>query len=489
MPFSLQNSAKICDLQTQNQDLIDEIHSLKQKHEFEVEVKTTKIKALERELKCVEGELHVTKDECVALKSTIAQMTAQSQLNLQSALSDGVRKANTITDLRQTIHKLEDHVNEKDGKLREEETLRRKLHNTIQELKGNIRVYCRIRPPLQSERKDPLVNFVFSEDNRVLTVEQSIPSEDVTGSKRAAQRHDFTFDKIFSQTSNQSEVFEEISQLVQSALDGYNVCIFAYGQTGSGKTFTMEGDHSDIEKRGMIPRSMEHVFETSSHLKDKGWNYKMEASFLEIYNENIRDLLGSGSETIKHDIKMVNNGTNGESSELMVTNLKVVEAESEAQVSELLKTAAQNRAVAATKCNERSSRSHSVFILKLRGHNSLTDEKCQGILNLVDLAGSERLGQSCSKGERLKETKNINSSLSTLSNVIMALANKESHIPYRNSKLTYLLKNSLGGNSKSLMFVNISPREDSLQETVCSLRFATKVNHCNIGKAQKKVVK
>ncbi|KAK3747622.1 hypothetical protein QZH41_013670, partial [Actinostola sp. cb2023] len=222
---------------------------------------------------------------------------------------------------------------------------------------------------------------------------------------------------------------------------------------------------------------MEHVFETSSHLKDKGWNYKMEASFLEIYNEIIRDLLGSGSETIKHDIKMVNNGkTNGESSEMMVTNLKVVEAESEAQVSELLKTAAKNRAVAATQCNERSSRSHSVFTLKLTGHNSLTDEKCQGTLNLVDLAGSERLGQSCSKGERLKETKNINSSLSTLSNVIMALANKESHIPYRNSKLTYLLKNSLGGNSKSLMFVNISPREDSLQETVCSLRFATKVS-------------
>lgn len=251
----------------------------------------------------------------------------------------------------------------------------------------------------------------------------------------------------------------------------------------------MEGNTSDHSTQGMIPRAMEQVFNTSQDLKEKGWQYTIEASFLEIYNETIRDLLGSGDANTKHEVKLVNPTNTGNTHEVMVTNVKTVNVTSESQVYSLLEKATQNRAVAATQCNERSSRSHSVFRLKLVGENQLTGEKCQGTLNLIDLAGSERLSQSCSTGERLRETKNINKSLSNLGNVIMALANKEQHIPYRNSKLTFLLQNSLGGNSKSLMFVNISPKEESLQETLCSLRFATKVNQCNIGTAQKKVIK
>jgi kinesin family protein C1 len=144
-----------------------------------------------------------------------------------------------------------------------------------------------------------------------------------------------------------------------------------------------------------------------------------------------------------------------------------------AEVHKLLQKASENRAVAATNCNERSSRSHSVFTLRISGFNEQTHEKRQGVLNLIDLAGSERLSQSGAKGDRLKETQAINKSLSCLGDVIYSLSNKDAHVPYRNSKLTYLLQNSLGGNSKTLMFVNISPV--SFQESLCSLRFATKV--------------
>jgi len=154
---------------------------------------------------------------------------------------------------------------------------------------------------------------------------------------------------------------------------------------------------------------------------------------------------------------------------------------------EIMRRASNNRMVAATKANERSSRSHSVFILKLLGENKITGEKCEGNLNLVDLAGSERLSHSQSTGDRLKETQNINKSLSALGDVINALGSgrEGKHIPYRNSKLTYLLQNSLGGNSKTLMFVMISPLMAHMGETLTSLKFAKKVSQVNIGTAKK----
>ncbi|KAJ3082854.1 hypothetical protein HDU99_001386 [Rhizoclosmatium hyalinum] len=229
----------------------------------------------------------------------------------------------------------------------------------------------------------------------------------------------------------------------------------------------MEGGASP-ETMGMIPRAVAQIFECAEKLKGKGWTYQFESQFLEIYNENVRDLLGAvGNVPGKHEIKHVGGKT-------VVTDCVVVPVTSGKEVHALLKKAQMNRAVAATNSNEHSSRSHSVFTLRLTGTNSLTEESCEGVLNLIDLAGSERLSISGSTGDRLKETQAINKSLSSLGDVIYALGNKDAHVPYRNSKLTYLLQNSLGGNSKTLMFVNVSPMAASLQESLCSLRFATK---------------
>lgn len=271
----------------------------------------------------------------------------------------------------------------------------------------------------------------------------------------------------------------EISQLIQSALDGYKVCIFAYGQTGSGKTYTMLGNPDDFEEKGVIPRSLEQIFKSSQALSSQGWTFQIQASMLEIYNETIRDLLAPGSRNgtpskqfaVKHD-------QNGSTS---VSDLTVVEVTNWKEVSSLLHQAAQSRATGKTAINEQSSRSHCVFTLRISGFNESIDQQVSGVLNLVDLAGSERLSRSGSIGDRLKETQAINKSLASLGDVILAIANRDQHVPYRNSKLTYLLQPCLGGDSKTLMFVNVSPDVKSANESLCSLRFAAKVNACDIG--------
>lgn len=244
------------------------------------------------------------------------------------------------------------------------ETIRRKLHNTVQELKGNIRVFCRIRPlmsgeiPKGSTADNEMKHFSITrklDDPDELSLVQ--PVESTIGQAASTKTFPFSFDRVFGPQSTQFEVFEEISQLVQSALDGYRVCIFAYGQTGSGKTHTMEGSQIDEKLLGMIPRAVLQIFSTAQSLKtDRRWEFNFEASYLEIYNETIRDLLvtsGGGDETAKLEIRHLPNST-----KTIVTDLTVVPVESPESVLTLLKRAGHNRAVAETLCNDRSSRSH-----------------------------------------------------------------------------------------------------------------------------------
>ncbi|CAL8396530.1 unnamed protein product [Gadus morhua 'NCC'] len=408
------------------------------------------------------------------LQAGRAKLLAQgSSLELLQASLQQLQAS--LQQREQEVRLLQDTVGQQKDALHAGEMERRQLHNTLQELKGNIRVFCRVRP-LVGGGPSPHI-LLPPDDHKALVLARSEESH-VGRTGDTQKTYNFSFDRVFGPSASQQEVFEEISLLVQSALDGYNVCCFAYGQTGSGKTFTMEGGDSDAAV-GVIPRAVQQVFLAAHKLGAQGWEFSFTASFVEVYNESLRDLLytGKGGKRPEHEIRK------SAANEISVTNLTYQKVATEGQVQNLIAIANQNRSTAQTTLNDRSSRSHSVFQLDIQGENAGRDVRCKSTLCLVDLAGSERVLKSQAQGERFKEMTAINGSLSNLGLVITALANKESHIPYRNSKLTYLLQSCLGGNSKTLMFVNIAPEPDSFGESLNSLRFASKVNDCFVGTA------
>ncbi|KAF3044242.1 kinesin-like nuclear fusion protein [Didymella keratinophila] len=450
--------------------------------------------AKQRELQLVQGDLTNIKSELdreralkTALQGQLTEATTKN-LTLESSNtamkekidfleSDSQAQSSAYNDLHRRMQEAIEAAEQAHEKLRQEETLRRKLFNQVQELKGNIRVMCRVRPAHASEADPAKISFPDADTDSKEVAIQGPEKTSATG-KDITAAYQYSFDRVFGPKSQNLEVFDEISQLVQSALDGYNVCIFCYGQTGSGKTYTMSSPD------GMIPLASQQIYAEAKRLEDKGWRYKIEGSFIEVYNETYNDLLGRSEDLDKKKVEVRHDPIKKQTN---LENTVSMELDGPDRVTELLKTADKNRTVAATKANMRSSRSHSVFILKLVGTNEITGERSEGTLNLVDLAGSERLEHSRVEGARLKETQNINKSLSCLGDVINALgsAKEGAHIPYRNSKLTYLLQYSLGGNSKTLMFVMVSPLQAHLQETVTSLKFATKVHNTHIGTAKK----
>lgn len=406
-------------------------------------------------------------DDLIGTNTTLESTVRSLQAQVHFLESDSKQQSDSFAEMEARMQEALATADEARQKLIREETERRTLFNKYQELKGNIRVMCRVRPVLE-DSEGSAAELDFPDDKTSAQIYVKGPEERNALGKASSKTYPFEFDRVFTPQIDNEEVFGEIAQLVQSALDGYNVCIFCYGQTGSGKTYTMSSPD------GMIPRATKMIYDTVNKLKEKSWTYTMEGNFVEVYNEELHDLLTSAKEAdgkrkpdIRHDEARKTT---------TVLNCKSVSLDSEDTVEQMLKHAQNNRSVAATKANERSSRSHSVFILKLIGENSATHERCEGTLNLVDLAGSERLKHSGAEGDRMKETQNINKSLTCLGDVIEALGKGNGHIPYRNSQLTYLLKNSLGGNSKTLMFVMVSPLEAHLKETLTSLRFATKVS-------------
>ncbi|KIV95781.1 hypothetical protein PV10_03396 [Exophiala mesophila] len=477
----------------------------KQRHQLDLELKDQQIRSInmeiERLLADVEREKTLNADlrQTLSAAGTNASHMEAARQALQAKIdyleSDNKSQSEAYADMERKMNQAIERATECEEKLRKEEMLRRKLHNQVQELKGNIRVFCRVRPS-GSDASEEMAQISFPEtDDDPKDIEVRGQEEANSLGKDTTKIHPFSFDRVFDPSCSNAEIFEEISQLIQSALDGYNVCIFAYGQTGAGKTYTMSSDD------GMIPQALRQIYSTSKELATRGWTYQMEGSFVEVYNEELRDLLGKDGESEKsgkkHEIRhdMVNLDTT-------ITDVNTLSLDSQEQVEGILAQAMSRRSVAATKANERSSRSHSVFILRLKGQNSITGKKCKGTLNLVDLAGSERLSHSKAEGARLKETQAINKSLSCLGDVIGALGQQQSgfnprdsvngssagsggHIPYRNSKLTHLLQLSLGGNSKTLMFVMVAPEKKCLSETITSLKFADKVSRTRIGVARK----
>ncbi|XP_022640466.1 kinesin-like protein KIN-14G [Vigna radiata var. radiata] len=348
----------------------------------------------------------------------------------------------------------------------------RKLYNQLQDLKGNIRVYCRVRPSKGAQPNHHCSVSNIDEGSISLIV----PSKNGKDGKKT-----FNFNRVFGPSSTQAEVFSDTKPLIRSVLDGYNVCIFAYGQTGSGKTHTMSGpDNYTEETVGVNFRALKDLFQISEQRKDT-IHYDISVQMLEIYNEQVRDLLSTDSTHKRYPFLEIRNSShNG----INVPDANLVPVSSTSDVLKLMNLGQNNRAVSSTAMNDRSSRSHSCLTVHVHGRELASGNSLRGCIHLVDLAGSERVDKSEVTGDRLKEAQHINKSLSALGDVIASLAQKQSHVPYRNSKLTQLLQDSLGGQAKTLMFVHVSPEPDAIGETISTLKFAERVSTVELGAAR-----
>ncbi|XP_070493117.1 kinesin-like protein KIF3A [Chironomus tepperi] len=335
----------------------------------------------------------------------------------------------------------------------------------------NVRVVVRVRP----QENNNVKNIVTVDKNNKLIIVQKPNSTNNEPAKT------YGFDNVFDQDSAQIDLYVNTARpIVDKVLEGYNGTILAYGQTGTGKTYTMVGDSDCPESRGIIPNSFAHIFGHIAKAKENE-KFLVRVSYMEIYNEEVRDLLGK---EINKSLEVKERSDIG----VFVKDLSGYVVHNADDLDNIMKLGNKNRAVGSTLVNSVSSRSHAIFSITIE--SSTTDETGNqqvkmGKLQLVDLAGSERQQKTQASGIRLKEATKINLSLSVLGNVISALVDgKSSHIPYRNSKLTRLLQDSLGGNAKTLMFATISPSDTNYVETISTLRYAGRAksiqNHTHI---------
>ncbi|KFW80725.1 Kinesin-like KIF25, partial [Manacus vitellinus] len=439
---------------------------------------------------------------------------------------------------------LEQSLQEVTERYEKEKQKRRALHNSLVELRGNIRVHCRIRPLLpfddaaghlisQDRQRNFSEKVAYAADDETVLVKCSRPGH-------ASINKTFQFERVYNDSESQDAVFADVAPLLTSLLDGYNVCIMAYGQTGSGKTYTMLGPQvegnfafttEDESELGIIPRATQEVFRLISE-KPPG-SYWVEVSVVEVYNNEIFDLLAKDSYgkvfSIKRDVVTTREGKRD------VPLLTHETVENASEFLHLVKKGLQLRVRHPTLVHAHSSRSHLVVTLTITtivfGDNfgtSWEDEQASQRLNkevsctfpqktrdsksasssgtsspvqveatekikqvktrlqLVDLAGSECVGMSGVTGAALRETSFINRSLSALADVLGAIAEQRSHVPYRNSKLTHLLQDSVGGDAKLLVMLCISPGQKYLTESMQSLGFGTRARQVQRGQAKKK---
>ena len=355
----------------------------------------------------------------------------------------------------------------------------------------NLKVAIRVRPPLPREIEKNLpfrAITVVSKENHTLSLVEYLGGEldeakrqqEWVSNPKLFQYHRFTFDEVFDKDTSQEEIFNiSAKPAVNSVLEGYNSTIFAYGQTGTGKTFTMEGfTYNNMDNtRGIIPRTIENIFSYIESNSNKNTKFIIRAAYLQIYNEMISDLLKPESSNKNLSIR------EDKHKGLYVDNLSEWAVRSPSDIYTLLERGATSREVSNTFMNDVSSRSHAVFMITVEQLISSVKSGKQitkiGKLNLVDLAGSERTRITGATGKQLQESIKINKSLSALGNVINALTDtkERKHIPYRDSKLTRLLEDSLGGNCKTTMIATISPAHCSFNESLSTLNFARRAKN------------
>lgn len=363
--------------------------------------------------------------------------------------------------------------------LAREQLLRKKLHNEMEDMKGRIRVYVRVRPLSNTERERNCSEAVVKDGKLSVVLKMS------DGKKT------YDFDQVFGGVdgNSQTDIFRDTKHLIMSVVDGYNVCIFAYGQTGAGKSFTMigaadigeclgeNGEFDDLA--GITPRAVSELFRLLNE-RTAQVEYQVEVQMFQLYRDGLDDLCferkkkgKGGDEEYPPELKIVL-AEHSASGLVEVQGATINIATTPADVMKIFGRAAARRTTASTQMNAESSRSHLICSLVVRLKNRRTGKESVGKLTLVDLAGSERLDKSGAQGEMMKEAQSINKSLSAIGDVIAALTAGQNHIPYRNHPLTMLMSDSIGGNAKTLMFVNTSPADYNLQESDSSLKFASR---------------
>ncbi|XP_043815036.1 kinesin-like protein KIN-14E isoform X3 [Manihot esculenta] len=452
--------------------LADEKVSLEQKISRLEKKKAEEMEFLEQNL---EQERKMLKQRVIELEKKLEGVTrelaaAESTLAIREAdlatLQNNMKELEELREMKEDI----DRKNEQTAAIlkmqgaqlaelevlyKEEQVLRKRYYNTIEDMKGKIRVFCRLRPLSEKEIVEKERGIITSTDE--FTVEHQWKDD-------KAKQH--VYDRVFDGNATQDDVFEDTRYLVQSAVDGYNVCIFAYGQTGSGKTFTIYGAENNP---GLTPRATAELFKILRR-DSKKFSFSLKAYMVELYQDTLVDLLlPKNVKPLKLDIKKDSKGM------VSIDNVTIISISTLEELQGIIQRGSERRHTSGTQMNEESSRSHLILSIVIESTNLQTQSVAKGKLSFVDLAGSERVKKSGSSGSQLKEAQSINKSLSALGDVISALSSGGQHIPYRNHKLTMLMSDSLGGNAKTLMFVNVSPAESNLDETYNSLMYASRV--------------
>eukprot|EP00941_MAST-03F_sp_MAST-3F-sp1_P002781 g2781.t1 len=449
-------AAKLKAMETENAELQQQSTRVMEEEMEEMRREAGKIaeekSLLEHKLKSKQGEIQ-------QMRLRMRQMERESKSRADS-IKEAAEEKGISDRMRAQLEAMEAQQKKLHEDFLREQELRKKYYNEIENLKGNIRVYCRIRPLNKKERAQKYATVIETES------EKTVRFKDKRGNKKL-----YKFDRAFGPKSTQEEVFTDVKRLIQSAVDGYNVCIFAYGQTGTGKTYTMVGDETGLEnKLGITPRSVHEIFDIIS-ANERNFSFSIFVSALELYKMKFVDLLSKKrmSQRPKLEVKQDSKGV------VYVEGITKRKAASAVELKDIIAEAGEQRHVAETQMNAESSRSHLVVTILIESTNLKSNVTTLGKLALVDLAGSERAGKTGATGNTLSEAKSINQSLSALGNVVSALQQSAKHIPYRSHPLTMLMSDSIGGNAKTLMFVNVGPADYNQSETASSLLYATRV--------------
>jgi hypothetical protein len=384
------------------------------------------------------------------------RLAAIAEIEARQA-EERARHAAELTKQTEQLSKMEEQLQ---AELKE----KKQYYNQIEELKGSIRVCARVRPldRREKERGNEDVLEVFGNNIRLKT-----QKTDAKGQARVEEKT-WAFDKVLGPGRGQKDVFEDSERLIQSAVDGFNVCIFAYGQTGAGKTYTMSGPEEDP---GILPRAVSTLFECMAKAS-KHYEFTAELYMLELHMDQLVDLLAEKGGKKIGDTASAFQIKKDEFGVVYVENINVVAVESAKETMDQIHRGESRRTTKSTNMNDASSRSHLVISVVIKSENRKTQEITSGKLTLVDLAGSERVAKSGAEGQTFTEATSINQALSALGEVINALTTNAKHVPYRNNPLTQLMSDSIGGNAKTLMIVNVSPADYNALETTASLNFA-----------------